>query len=121
MTGATFANRVRETTTTTGTGNLTLAGAPAGFRTFSAAFDLNINIEYTIEAVDGSGVPTGDWEVGNGYLSGATTFVRDQVMQSSNSGNLVNFSAGTKNIFCSFSARSCRQTQRGFNAQYGLP
>ena len=116
-----FADRVRETTTTTGTGNLTLAGAVTGFQSFSSAFDLNLEIEYAIEAVDVNGVPTGDWEVGTGYLSGATTFVRDTVKASSNAGNLVSLGAGTKNVFCTFSAGDSRQAQRAFDAQYGLP
>jgi hypothetical protein len=117
-----FADRVRETTTTSGTGNITLAGAVTGFQSFSSAFDLNVEIEYAIEAVDVNSVPTGDWEVGSGYLSGASTFVRDMIKASSNAGALVNFAAGTtKNIYCTFSGQKSRQTQRAFDSQYGLP
>lgn len=94
-----FADRVMETTTTTGTGDITLAGAVTGFRTFNAAIGLNVSIYYCIEAVDGSGNPTGDWEVGDGYLSNSTTLVRG-VATSSNANALVNFAAGTKRVFC---------------------
>jgi hypothetical protein len=117
----TYFDRVRETSTTTGTGNITLAGPVLGFVSFSSVFDLNLNISYAIEGVDGSGVPSGDWEVGDGYLSGATTLVRDMVRASSNAGNLVSLGAGTKNVFCTFSAGDSRQAQRAFDAQYGLP
>lgn len=99
-----FADRVKETTTTTGTGNITTAGAVTGYQSFNNAFGTGVTFEYTIEAVDGSGVPTGDWEVGEGHLSGSTTLVRDTVYTSSNSNALVNFSAGTKNVFCSIMA-----------------
>lgn len=94
-----FADRVKETSTTTGTGNLTLAGAVTGYQTANSAFSTNNIFDYAIEAVDGSGVPAGDWEVGEGYLSASTTLVRSNVRASSNSGSAVNFSAGTKNVF----------------------
>jgi hypothetical protein len=100
---------------------MTLAGAVLGFQSFSAAFDLNLEFEYAIEAVDVNGAPSGDWEVGSGYLSGATTLVRDNVKASSNAGNAVNWSAGNKNVFCTFDAQKSRQSQRAFDAQYGLP
>ena len=116
-----FSDRVKETSTTTGTGNLTLAGAVTGFVAFSAAFDVNMPFEYAIEAVDGSGVPTGDWEVGDGYLSGSTTLVRDQVRASSNANALVSFSSGTKNVFSTFPAHRARASNRAFSLQMGLP
>lgn len=103
-----FADRVKETSTTTGTGNVTLAGAVTGFRTFNAALGTDSFFGYCIEAVDGSGVPSGDWEVGMGRLSASTTLVRVRVYSSSNANALVNFAAGTKNVFCVFSA------QRGY-------
>jgi hypothetical protein len=103
-----FADRVKETATTTGTGDFTLDGAVTGYRTFNAAQGTNVWFDYCIEAVDGSGVPSGDWEVGQGYLSASTTMVRNRVWASSNAGALVNFSAGTKNVFITYAA------QRGF-------
>ncbi len=93
------ADRVRETTTTTGTGNITLAGAVTGFRTFNAAFGTNVLFYYVIDSDGGT-----EWEVGEGYLSGSTTLVRKEVKSSSNSNALVNFSAGTKRVTVTFPA-----------------
>jgi hypothetical protein len=98
-----YKNRVLETSTTTGTGNITLAGAITGYQTFNAAFGLGVFTDYSIVAVDGSGVPTGEWEVGEGYLSGTTTFVR-AVPLSGSAAVPVSFSAGTKRVFCTLSA-----------------
>lgn len=100
-----FADRVMETSTTTGTGNITLAGAVTGYRTFNAAVGTNINFDYAIVAVDGSGTPTGDWEVGEGYLSGSTTLVRAQP-ETGSASTPVSFSAGTKRVFLTMSAQS---------------
>lgn len=117
---APFADRVKETSSTTGTGNITLAGAVAGFQSFNAAFGTNNEFEYFIEAIDGTGVPTGDWEVGDGYLSGTTTLVRDMVRDSSNAGALVSFSAGAKYVVNAFSAHRAR-TIGYFHFLYGTP
>lgn len=92
-------DRVKETTTTTGTGTITLAGASAGYQSFSAIGNAN-NTYYTI-----AGQGTSEWEVGIGtYTSSGTTLSRDTVLASSNSGSLVNFSAGTKDVFCTYPA-----------------
>lgn len=94
-----LADRVRETTTTTGTGTVTLAGAVLGFQSFSAIGNGNTTY-YTI-----AGVGTSEWEVGIGtYTSSGTTLSRTTVLASSNSGSLVNFSAGTKDVFCDYPA-----------------
>lgn len=90
--------RVLETTTTTGTGVLTLAGAVSGFRAFSSVCTTNDTCAYYIEAVDGSGVPTGDWECGLGTYSGANALTRTTVIRSSNAGSAVSLSAGTKRV-----------------------
>tara|TARA_R110000868_G_scaffold186918_1_gene429415 strand:- start:287 stop:982 length:696 start_codon:yes stop_codon:yes gene_type:complete len=91
------ADRVQETTTTTGTGTVTLAGAVTGFQSFAAVGNGNTTF-YTI--TDGT-----NWEVGIGtYTSSGTTLSRDTVLSSSNSGSLVNFSAGTKNVFVTYPA-----------------
>jgi hypothetical protein len=90
-------DRVQETTTTTGTGTITLAGAVSGFQSFSVIGDANTTY-YTIQA--GS-----EWEVGIGtYTSSGTTLSRNTVLESSNSGSLVNFSAGVKNVFVTYPA-----------------
>ena len=98
-------DRVKETSTTTGTGNVTLAGAATGFETFNTAFGVGPFFNYAIQLQSGS-----EWEVGIGHLSGSTTLVRDQVEQSSNSDALVSFSAGTKDVFCTYGGRSARTT-----------
>ena len=86
-------------------GNITLAGAVTGYKALSGGkIGLNAFFDYCIEAVDGSGIPTGDWETGEGYLSGATTLVRSVVSESSNANALVSFAAGTKRVFITFGA-----------------
>ena len=93
------ADRVKETTTTTGTGTVTLAGASTGYQSFSAIGNGN-QTYYTI-----AGQGTSEWEVGIGtYTSSGTTLSRTTVLSSSNSGSLVNFSAGTKDVFCDYPA-----------------
>lgn len=99
-----FHDRVMETSTTTGTGDITLAGAVAGYRTFTAVESINVFFDYCIEAVDANGVPTGSFEVGEGYLSSATVMVRSTVGSSSNANALVSFAAGTKRVFITISA-----------------
>jgi hypothetical protein len=94
-----IADRVQETTTTTGTGTVTLAGAATGFQSFAAIGDGNTTY-YTI-----AGIGTSEWEVGIGtYTASGTTLSRTTVLSSSNSNSLVTFSAGTKNVFCSYPA-----------------
>ena len=90
------ADRVKETSTTTGTGNLTLAGAVSGFQTFNAAFGTNRPFSYYI--IDANGTA---WEQGFGYLSASTTLVRSQVNKSTNSNAAISLSAGTHSVFCS--------------------
>ena len=94
-----IADRVKETTTTTGTGTVTLAGAATGFQSFAAVGDGN-QTYYTI-----AGQGTSEWEVGIGtYTSSGTTLSRTTVLASSNAGSLVNFSAGTKDVFVTYPA-----------------
>lgn len=92
--------RVQETTTSTGTGNLTLAGAVSGFSTFASRFANNDTFYYAIEGVDANGVPTGEWETGVGtFVSATPAIARTTVDKSSNSDAAVNFSAGTKRVY----------------------
>jgi len=93
-----IADRVLETSTTTGTGALTLAGAITGYRAFSAVCATSDTVDYAIFAVDTNGVPTGDWEVGVGTYSAASTLTRTTVKASSNTGSAVSFAAGTKRV-----------------------
>jgi hypothetical protein len=92
-------DRVRETTTTAGTGTITLAGAVTGFQSFAAIGNGNTTF-YTI-----AGQGTTEWEVGIGtYTSSGTTLSRDTVLESSASGAKVTFSAGTKDVFVTYPA-----------------
>jgi hypothetical protein len=92
-------DRVRETTTTTGTGTITLGGATTGFQSFSVIGDTNTTF-YTIQLAN-----TNEWEVGVGtYTLSGTTLSRDTILESSNSGSAVNFSAGTKDVFVTYPA-----------------
>jgi hypothetical protein len=109
-------DRVKETTTTTGTGTITLAGASTGFQSFSAIGNGNTTY-YAIVAQTGT-----EWEVGLGtYTSSGTTLSRSTVLSSSNSGSLVNFSAGTKDVFCDYPAPKAvygDETDTAFEAQF---
>lgn len=95
-----LADRVRESTTTAGTGNITLGGAAVGFQSFSSAMAVGDITYYTI-----AGQGTNEWEVGIGTLTGASTLVRTTVLDTSNNNTaLVNFSAGTKDVFITYPA-----------------
>ena len=90
-------DRVQETSTTTGTGTITLGGAVSGFQSFSVIGNANT----TYYAIVGGA----EWEVGLGtYTSSGTTLSRDTILASSNGGTAVNFSAGTKNVFVTYPA-----------------
>ena len=90
-----LADRVRETTSSTGTTAVTLGGAYTGFQTFLAGIGNSNSTYYTI-----SDSITGQWEVGIGtYTSSGNTLSRDTVLSSSNAGSLVSFTAGSKDVF----------------------
>jgi hypothetical protein len=90
-----LADRVLETTTSTGSGTITLAGAKQGYQSFAAIGDGN-QTYYTIASQS-------EWEVGIGtYTSSGTTLSRDTVLSSSDSGNKVTFSVGTKDVFVTY-------------------
>ena len=94
-------DRVKETSTTTGTGTFDLAGAEIGFESFvSGVGDGN----QTYYAISNDG--TAQFEVGIGTVTDATpdTLSRDTIISSSNSDALVDFSAGTKTVFCTLPA-----------------
>lgn len=94
-----LADRVKETSTTTSTGTFTLAGAVTGFQSFSAGIGVGNTCYYTIQNPG-----TSEWEVGLGTV-GSGTLARTLVLASSNSGSLVNFSAGTKDVFVTYPAK----------------
>lgn len=101
-----IADRVEESTTSTGTGAVTLAGAAAGFQAFSAAFSVGDAIYYVISG-------GAEWEVGIGTLS-AGSLSRDTALSSSNGGGKVNFSAGTKRVFCAAPAARLNGSPSGY-------
>jgi len=91
-------DRVKETTTTTGTGTVTLAGAVQGFETFAAGIGNNNTTYYCIQL-------NAEFEVGLGTLSAdSSTLARTTIISSSNSDSAVNFSAGAKFVFCTMPA-----------------
>jgi hypothetical protein len=91
-------DRVQETSTGTGTGNLALGGASLGYRTFAAALADGETFDYAIASSDKT-----QWEVGRGSLSGGN-LVRSAVLESSNAGALVDFSVGAKTVMLTASA-----------------
>lgn len=108
-----FSDRTKETTTSTGTGAITLAGvAPTGFQTFAAGLGAGTRrVGYCIAG--GS-----EWEVGKGIFNGTTGLTRDTVRSSSNANALVNFSAGVKDVFISTSGELVDNANVGF--QYAM-
>ena len=95
-------DRVKETSTSTGTGTINLAGAETGFETFVSGVGTTNNTFYCISH-DG----TNEFEVGIGTVTDATpdTLSRDTIISSSNSDNAVAFTAGTKTVFCTYPAK----------------
>lgn len=97
------ADRVVETTTTTGTGTLALDGAKAGYRSFADAVtagDFADGDTVYYYCTDGT-----DWEVGSGVFTVATlTLTRATIARSSNAGNAVNWAAGSKDVVCNMPA-----------------
>ena len=95
-------DRVKVTSGITGTGTATLGAAAIGFQDFSVIGDTNTTY-YTIALQSGS-----EWEVGIGTVTdtggGVYTLSRDTILESSNAGSAVNFSAGTKDVFVTYPA-----------------
>jgi hypothetical protein len=98
MTWQTF-DRVKETTTTTGTGALTLAGAMSGFQSFASQCAVGDTFYYGLQAVDSNGNANGVWEVGVGTYSAASTLTRSSVLASSNAGAAVTLPTGTAQVW----------------------
>ena len=93
-------DRVKETSTSTGVGAITLAGAVTGFETFAQGIGGNNTTYYCI-----FNQGTTEFEVGLGTLNaGATQIITRNIISSSNSDSSVNFSAGTKDVFCTLPA-----------------
>ena len=93
-------DRVKETSTTTGTGDMALAGAATGFVTFATGVGNNNTTYYTIHNQG-----TNEWEVGLGTLDATSAnLARTTPITSSAGGGAVTFSAGTKDVFCTLPA-----------------
>jgi hypothetical protein len=93
-------DRVKETTTTTGTGAISLGGAVTNFQAFSAVLSDGDTTYYAIVDTNNT-----EFEVGLGtYASGGDTLTRTTILESSNSGSAVNFLAGSKNVFIAYPA-----------------
>jgi hypothetical protein len=86
-------DRVRESSTSTGTGPMALAGAPGGHQRFSAMMALADTCWYAIV------LPGSAWEVGLGTYSALNELTKTTVLRSSNSNAAVSFAAGTKDVF----------------------
>jgi len=102
------ADRVQETTQTSGTGTITLAGAVTGFQTFAVGIGNTNTTYYTIS--DGS-----QWEVGQGtYTASGNTLSRDVVFASSNAGNLIPVTLGSY-VWCDYPASKSVVTDNSYN------
>ena len=95
-------DRVKETSTTTGTGTFNLAGAETGYESFVSGVGTTNTTYYAIELN-----AAGEWEVGIGTVTSGSpdTLSRDTIISSSNSDAAVNFTSGTKNVFCTLPAK----------------
>ena len=92
-----LADRVKENTTTTGTGTIVLGGAQTGYQSFAVVGNANTTY-YTIADQTGS-----TWEVGIGtYYSGNVSLARTTILSSSNAGAVANFTSGTKDVFVTY-------------------
>lgn len=108
---------VKESSTTIGTSAFALGGAvSARYRTFGSQMAIGDTCFYTAYAVDGNGVPTGDFESGIGTYSATNTLTRTSVDESSNGNALVNFAAGTKYVFIDFPAQQARWVREKLTA-----
>lgn len=109
------ADRVLETSTTTGTGTLNLDGAVSGYRTFAVGIGHGNTCFYAIHHQSAN-----EWEVGIGTVTSGTpdTLARTTIIASSNSGDAVNFSAGDKRVFATLPARLLEYGVRTITGSY---
>lgn len=112
------ADRVLDSSTSTGTGPFVVSGTPAaGYQTFSSVMSIGDTCYYSIQ-----GQTTSEWEVGLGTYSSANTLTRTTIYSSSNAGSAVTFSAGTKNVFITMAAsRSPQLNASGNITALGTP
>jgi len=112
------ADRVRDTSTTAGSGSFSVSGtAPTGYQTFSAVLSVNDTFYYSIQHQT-----LNEWEVGLGTYLSANTFARTTIYSSSNAGSVVTFLAGTKDVFITMAAsRSPQLNASGNITALGTP
>ena len=104
-----FRDRVKDTSTTAGTGALTLSGtAPSGYQSFTNAFALGTPFLYCI--VEGA-----LWETGTGWLSATAVMERDTAVMDGSSGPrvLVTFTSASKDVFCTITSHWCEDVDSG--------
>lgn len=101
-----FYDRIKETSTTTGTGTFTVDGAVTQFKSFASRFAIGDPFYYCIVGQTGS-----DWETGYGKLTSSTTIERTKVEESSNADALVSFTAGVKDVFVTWIADRANEAQ----------
>ena len=94
-----LADRVKQESTTTGTGAIAFSGGVDGFQLFSAVCSTNDTMYYVIQDKIGT-----NFEIGHGTFNASGQIVRTNILQSSNSDNVVNFGAGTKEVFITYPA-----------------
>lgn len=111
------ADRVSDTTTTEGSGNITVSGtAPTGYRSLSSVLSVGDTFYYCIQSQT-----TAEWEAGVGTYLSANIFVRTTVLASSNSGSLVTFTSGVKTVFVTFPAAKTLQLTPAGELSVTLP
>jgi hypothetical protein len=101
-----FADRIKETTASTGTGSIALDGAAIGYRTFISSMSVGDTCFYCID-----GKSTGEWETGLGTLSSSNVLARTSILASSNSNAAVSFSSGPKEVFMTYPAYAVQRSQ----------
>ena len=94
-----LADRVKQESTTTGTGAIAFSGGVDGFQVFSAVCSTNDTLYYVIQDKIGT-----NFEIGHGTFNASGQIERTNILQSSNSDNAVNFGAGTKEVFITYPA-----------------
>ena len=111
-------DRVKETTTSTGTGTINLAGAETGFETFVAGIGNSNTTYYAIVHTDAN-----EFEVGLGTVTDASpdTLSRTTIISSTNSDSAVDFSAGTKNVFCTLPASKAVVVDGSGDLEFNAP
>lgn len=92
-------DRVLETANSPGTGTVTLLGASLGYQSFNTALTSGNTTYYAIADLGGA-----NWEVGIGTFTSPNQLARNTILESSNSGSIVNFSSGTQNVFITYPA-----------------